>query len=158
MRRIPAKDLDRGLSYLEAGFEATLDDTVYDAETESGVLCDVGEDWNFTHLALTGQRHQRPGASGLPVLGGEPLGQVGPTDRDLIIKLSPDEVVQAAEFLRSADLSALLEAHRGLLAERTGGILPAPFLADIRTYLEELRRFYGLAADAGEAVVKRTYT
>lgn len=51
-----------------------------------------------------------------------------------------------------------MEANRGLLAERTGGILPEPFLTVVTTHLEDLRRFYDLAADAGQAVVKRTYT
>ncbi|MFR9780573.1 DUF1877 family protein [Micromonospora sp. MS34] len=158
MRRIPAEELDRGLSHLEAGFAATLDNAVYDAETESGVLCDIGEQWQFVHLVVTGERHQVTGPSGLPVLGGEPLGQVGPTDRDLILKLSPGDVSAAADFLRAVDLPGLMEVNRELLAERTGGSLPNLFLNVIKDHLADLRRFYDLAAEAGQAVVKRTYT
>lgn len=71
--------------------------------------------------------------------------------------LSPGEVKVAANFLRSADLTALMETHREMLAERTGGILPEPFIADVMEYMERLRRFYGLASDANQVVVKRAY-
>lgn len=47
MRRIPPEDLDKGLQHLEAAFEATLGNAVWDAETEAGVLCDIGEDSSF---------------------------------------------------------------------------------------------------------------
>lgn len=158
MRQVSQRDLDRGLPHLEAGFAATLDNAVYQAETESGLLCDLGENWEFVHFVVTGQRHQASGVRGLPVLGGERLGQVGPTDRDLILKLSPEEVAAAANFLNGIDVPALIMANRPLLAERTGGILPDLFLRVIEAHVEELRRFYLMAAEAGRAVVKRTYT
>jgi hypothetical protein len=56
------------------------------------------------------------------------------------------------------DLAALIDQHRDALARYTGGVLPDTFLLAIRTRLEDLRRLYGLAADEGQAVVKRTYT
>ena len=157
MRQVCQQDLDRGLPHLEAGFAATLDNAVYAAETQTDLLCDLAEDWEFVHLVVTGQRHQPHGASGLPVLGGQPLGQVGPTDRDLILKLSPPEVAAAADVLRAADVPALMAAGRPLLAERTGGILPDVFLDVIGAHVADLRRFYRAAADKGRAVVKRTY-
>ncbi|MFB9237328.1 DUF1877 family protein [Plantactinospora siamensis] len=157
LRQVSQQDLDRGLGHLESGFVATLDNEVYDAETCSDLLCDLGENWEFVHLAVAGQRHQDDGISGLPVLGGERLGEVGPTDRDLILKLTTDEVAAAAGFLREADVSALMTAHRPLLAERTGGILPDVFLNMIGSQVADLRRFYLSAAEAGRAVVKRSY-
>ena len=53
--------------------------------------------------------------AGLPVFGGRPLGQVGRSTQDMQIGLPSDGVVTAAQFLRSADLPALMQQHRGAL-------------------------------------------
>lgn len=156
MRRVPPEDLNLGLRHIDAAFEATFDEAVYEAEIESGVLCSLDEDWNFAHVILTGQRHQIAGPSGLPVLGGVPLGLVG-SEPEMLIGLSREEVAAAANFLRAADITALMDARRELLAEYVLGEIPDSFVAGIREDLKALRRFYELAADASQVVVKRIY-
>ncbi|XVV14948.1 DUF1877 family protein [Actinoplanes sp. CA-131856] len=157
MRRVSPEDVARGLEHLESGFGATMDDDVFDAEAGAGLLCSLGRDWVFVDLALTGDRHTSGGLADLVVLGGDPLGQAGPTDRDMIIVLDVEKTAVAAAYLRDIDPDALIERHRPQLAERAAGTVSDAFLADIRQYLENLRGFYTAAAKAGQAVAKRTY-
>ncbi|BBH66147.1 hypothetical protein ACTI_28320 [Actinoplanes sp. OR16] len=158
LRRVTPAEVSRGIGHLEEGFEATMDDDVFEAQAADGILCSLGRDWLFVQLALTGELHDGGGPEDLVVFGGQMLGQVGPTDRDVVIVLPPDGVAAAAEYLRGVDPTASLSRHRAALAGRTGGLLPDTFLAGIKDYLESLRRFYAAAAEAGDAVAKRTYS
>ncbi|MEU8820015.1 DUF1877 family protein [Actinoplanes sp. NPDC048796] len=157
MRRVSPEDVARGLEHLESGFGATMDDDVFAAEAAAGLLCSLGRDWAFVDLALTGDRHTSGTLADLVVLGGDPLGQAGPADRDMIILLDVEKTAVAAAYLGDIDPDALLEQRRPQLSERVGGVLSDEFLAGVRQHLENLRAFYTAAAKAGQAVAKRTY-
>jgi len=157
MRRVRPDEVARGMAYLEAGFAATMDDDVFAAEEAAGTLCSLGREWAFVQLALTGRPQGPADAAALAVLGGKPLGEIGPSDRDMIIVLPAEQVAVAAEYLRAIDPATLVENHRAALAERAGGVLPEEFLAGIERHLAALREFYAAAAGAGQAVAKRTY-
>ncbi|WP_433360682.1 DUF1877 family protein [Actinoplanes sp. CA-142083] len=157
MRRVWPEEVTRGAEHLETGFAATMDDEVFAAEAAAGTLCSLGREWAFVQLALTGRRHGPGDAAGLVVLGGKPLGVIGPSGRDMIIVLPPDQVARAAEYLRGVDPATLVGRHRAALAERAGGELPAAFAAEIERHAANLRHFYAAAAGVGQAVAKRTY-
>ena len=151
MRRVVPTALERGVPYLEEGFEAVSDDGVYVAELESGRLCTLGGDWQLVNIVLTGEEYPRLGAQSIPVLGGAHIGSVdGPTD--VLLWADAAEVREAHEFLASVDHDAAIERGRRILGRAMDGLTDA-----VAERLRQLSQFYRRAAQADEAVVKRLY-
>ncbi|WP_037886910.1 DUF1877 family protein [Streptomyces viridochromogenes] len=157
MRRIDPSGVDEGLDALEAGFEATLDDSVYDEECAAGILCDLAEEWRAVEMTFRGRGSGYGPISDVPVMGGTLLGHVD-TPPDAIVLLPQDGVRAAADFLAEIDVPRLIEANREELTRQNAGSLPDWVIEGIIRDTENLKRFYGLAAAAGQVVVKRIYT
>jgi hypothetical protein len=151
MRRVASSDLARGLQYLEDGFTATKKKDVFLAERESGVLCSLGEDWGIVNVVLTGEEYPRTGQQVLPVLGGNHIGSMG-SPVDVLLWLDVAEVREAHEFLDGIDFRELIERRRRDLGRALDGLTDI-----VAEHLEGLRRFYRLAAQTDQAVVKRLY-
>ncbi len=151
MRRVSPTDLERGVAHLEEGFAATLDNDVFGVEQESGVLCSLGEDWQEVNVLLTGEELPRLSPGALPVLGGDHIASMG-SPIDVMLWLGNAEVAEALAFLESTDFQEALSAHQSDL----GHLLQVRGEAYL-SRLEQLKRFYGLAAQEGQAVVKRVY-
>ncbi|KUO21681.1 hypothetical protein AQJ91_07850 [Streptomyces dysideae] len=89
-------------------------------------------------------------------MGGILLGHVG-TPPDAIVLLPQDGVRAAADFLAQIDVPRLIESNREELTWQNAGSLPGWVIEGIIRGAENLKRFYGLAAAAGQVVVKRIY-
>jgi hypothetical protein len=167
MRRVDPGEVRQGLDYVESGFRRALGRAeVHRAEADAGVICDLEQAWDVVALALAGRLHPpgggEPGRAeepeeALPVLGGDVLAHLQPGG-EVILHLPPERVRAAAAFLRTADLGRLFEAHRHAVEQRAGGPVPPELEDTVKEYLSDMRAFYRLAAEAGQAVVKRSYT
>jgi hypothetical protein len=154
MRRIHVLEAEKGADHLEQGFARALDDERYQAETDSGVLCSLGEYWQMVNVLLTGEDFPPTGAESLLVLGGEHLATLG-EPLDLLLLLAPDLVQEASAYLDAVDEQDLLRRHRSRL--RVVGGAPDRMTEDLLAHIGALRRFYRRAAAANEAVAKRLY-
>ncbi|MEU6324370.1 DUF1877 family protein [Streptomyces sp. NPDC047009] len=152
MRRVPANEQERGIPALEEGFAAILQNDVFDRETESGVLCSLGEEWRTMNVLLTGEAFPE-GPCSLPVLGGEHVATFD-SRFDVMLWLGAEGVRSARAYVAEVDFDERFERNRKEL--RYYGDIS--YLAtDLRRRLDAMQRFYSLAEDAGEAVVKRVY-
>jgi hypothetical protein len=156
MRRIHASIVEEGLDALEDGFEATTDNELYDTESTEGVLCDLAEEWRAIGTALNGRYSGNGPVGDMPVMGGILLGYVG-DHPEAILMLPQDGVREAAAFLQRVDIHAMIEANREELTRLNGGSLPDRVTEGVVEDAARLKRFYGLAAAAGQVVVKRIY-
>nr|WTB33870.1 YfbM family protein [Streptomyces sp. NBC_00830] len=146
-RSVPAAGLPRDFDGVAAVF-ADTDGELDRLETDLGISKDFSEVHELFLTAPPGH-----GSCELPVFGGnvheDPAGIEAPS-----VTLEAPEVREAAEFLRTHPFDELWRAADGGVGAHWGwpeAEVRAVFAAHYRQVLD----FYGLAAEAGDAVVKR---
>ncbi|WP_158690498.1 DUF1877 family protein [Streptomyces sp. 142MFCol3.1] len=124
-------------------------------ETQSLELLDLGSEWDIVHAALTGGDGDTGSIAYQPVMGGALLGR---TEREIVVRLTPDQVRAAADFTAALDRREQVGRHLDVLADVHGGEISERFAAHLVDVLNSLCDFYAAAAAHGDAVVKAIYS
>ncbi|WP_160160978.1 DUF1877 family protein [Actinomadura sp. K4S16] len=121
-------------------------------EYAAGIADSIEKDFAEVHQLYTSASGGPPDAgdsNGLPIFGGDPVPR---EDGPPFLILRPEQVGEAATFLKLASFDLLWEASGAVISASWGD----PTLArEIHlSHHEDLVAFYQAAADAGQAVLK----
>ncbi|WP_326999681.1 YfbM family protein [Dactylosporangium sp. NBC_01737] len=155
-RRLTAGELRAVLEDPEAVDELLYGDLDDDAEMPEPDL-DLDKSWHAVHFLLTGTAWEVTEGAGEAVLGGTEIGQDGGYGPARLF--DPAAVRRVAAALDTVDVGAL-RARFDPAAMAAADIYPSALALgpdDVEAFLApqlaELRRFYGTAAAAGQAVL-----